>query len=148
MTQGYENLRGENCNMQNPEIAIRFKQPNLAYISKIEIQRENEKTPGNVRQIEATFYDANNSLILDDITDDPVKWRSPDNEPTIWGYFRNIRGLNLKVLRTDNNDTVRRLRVKITGCYREGKTHTGDSFCSFKETCNNIRELASFSLFQ
>jgi hypothetical protein len=128
MTQGYENLRGENCNTQQPEVQIRFKQPNLAYISKIDVQRESAKNPGNVRQIEVTFYDANNSLILDEITGNPVTWKSPEKDPTIWGYFKDVRGLNVKVIGTDNNENVRRLRVRILGCYTAGNDFQTEIF--------------------
>ncbi|CAF4894723.1 unnamed protein product [Rotaria sp. Silwood1] len=124
MAQGYENLRGEKCQSKNPEILIKFQQPNRAYISKIEIQRENIENPGNVRQIEATFLDASNSLILDEITGEPIRWASPEDEPIVSGYFPDVRGLILKVLKTDNNDNVRGLRVKITGCYSAAKLAT------------------------
>jgi hypothetical protein len=120
MTQGYENRRGENCFSANPEVKIRFKEPNLAYVSKVEIQRESAQNPGNIRQIEAVFYNANDSAIVDEVSGDPVRWRSPENEPIINGYFKDVRGLNFKVLRTDNNGTIQRLRVKITGCYTAG----------------------------
>lgn len=120
MSQGYENLRGANCALPNPEIEITFKQSNLAYISKIEIQRENAQYPGNVRQFEVSMMDANNAVILDAITDKPAVWQSSENEPTLRGDFRNIRGLKLKILKTDNNENVRGLRIKITGCYAGG----------------------------
>lgn len=120
MTQGYENLRGENCQSQKPEVLIKFQQPNRAYISKIEIQRENPKYPGNVRQIEATFLDANNSVISDEITGEPIRWTSSEVEPVIIGDFQDVRGLILKVLKTDNNENIKRFRVKITGCYSAG----------------------------
>ena len=125
MTQGYENLRGESCSVPNPEVQIRFKQPNLAYISKIDVQRESEKYPGNVRQIQVTFFDANNSLILDEITGAPVIWKSPENDPTILGYFKDVRGLNLKVIGTDNNENIRRLRIRVFGCYTAGNNLEG-----------------------
>lgn len=121
MSQGYENLRGENCSLQNPEVEIVFKKPNLAYISKIEIQRENDRNPSNIRQIEVSLMDANNEFILDDITDKPAVWRSSANEPVIRGDFHNIRGLRLKVLSTDNNQNVRGLRILIDGCYSAGR---------------------------
>lgn len=124
MSQGYENLRGANCALPNPEIEITFKQSNLAYISKIEIQRENAQYPGNVRQFEVSMMDANNAVILDAITDKPAVWQSSENEPILRGDFRNIRGLKLKILKTDNNENVRGLRIKITGCYAGGINRT------------------------
>ena len=120
MSQGYENLRGESCALQNPEIEITFKKPNLAYISKIEIQRDNAKNPGNVQQFEVSMVDANNQVILDAVTDKPAVWKSSENVPILWGDFRNIRGLKLKILKTDNDQNVRGLRIKITGCYSSG----------------------------
>ena len=123
MTRAYENLRGENCPLKNPEILIKFHRQSQVYISKIEIQRENRKYPGNIRQIQATFFDANDSLILDEITGEPMYWISSENKPIILGYFENVRGLKLKILRTDNNENVRRLRIKITGCYTTGLTN-------------------------
>ncbi|CAF4275432.1 unnamed protein product, partial [Rotaria sp. Silwood2] len=124
MAQAYENLRGEKCRSNNPEILIKFQQPNRAYISKIEIQRENIQYSGNVRQIEAVFFDANNSLVLDEITGEPIRWTSPEDEPVILGHFQDVRGLILKVLKTDNDENVRGLRVKITGCYSAAKLAT------------------------
>ena len=120
MSQGFENLRGANCALPNPEVEITFAKPNLAYMSKIEIQRDHEKNPGNVRQFEVTMIDADGAVILDAITDKPSVWRTPVNEPVLRGDFRNIRGIRLKVLKTDNNENVRGLRIKITGCYAGG----------------------------
>ena len=119
-TQAFENLRGANCDLPNPEVLIKFKQPSRAYVSKVEVQRENDKYPGNVRQIEAVFYDANDSLVLDEVSGEPARWRSPENKPIIIGDFKDVRGLALKVLKTDNGSNVRRLRIKVTGCYSAG----------------------------
>ncbi|CAF4215767.1 unnamed protein product, partial [Rotaria magnacalcarata] len=124
MTQAYENLRGENCQEKNPEILIKFQQPNLAYISTIEIQRKYGQYPGNVRQIEAIFFDANNSIILDEITGEPIRWTSSENEPIISGDFEDVRGLILKVLKTDNDTNVQRIRVIMNGCYSAAKLAT------------------------
>lgn len=120
---GYENQRGDSCAIPDPYVLIKFKTPNLAYISKIQVQRDvPEFSSGNVRQIEALFIDANDSIIVNEITGEPVAWRSPEDDPTIRGYFPDIRGVILKVLRTDNGASVRRLRVRITGCYALGKS--------------------------
>lgn len=120
MTKAYENLRGENCSSNNAQILIKFKQPNLAYISKIQIQRENAQHPGNVLQIGAAFYNANNSLILDEVTGEPLQWTSPTNQPIIEGDFQDVQGLIIKVLKTDNDANIQNLRVIINGCYSAG----------------------------
>ena len=118
----YENQRGDNCEIPNPYVLIKFKTPNLAYISKIQVQRDAPGySSGNVRQIEALFINANDSIITNEITGEPVVWRSTEDDPTIMGYFPDIRGVILKVLRTDGYANVRKLRVKITGCYALGK---------------------------
>ncbi len=119
----YENDKGDNCAINNPDILITFKKPNLVYISKVQIQRETFRypaNPGNIRQIEAIFLDANNSMIKDEVSGEPITWTSPEDNPIINGYFKNVRGLILKVLKTDKNQPVRRLRVEITGCYSAG----------------------------
>ncbi len=120
MGNAYENGKGENCALKNPEVLIKFKRPNEAYVTKVQVQRESLHFPGNVRQIEAVFFNANDSIITDEITGEPIRWTSPEDEPTITGYFRDVRGLKLKILKTDNNEAVRRLRVKITGCHSLG----------------------------
>ena len=119
-TQAFENLRGANCDLPNPEVLIKFKQSSRAYVSKVEVQRESDKYPGNVRQIEVVFYDANDSLVLDEVSGEPARWKSPENKPIIVGDFKDVRGLALKVLKTDNGSNVRRLRIKVTGCYSAG----------------------------
>ncbi|CAF3672957.1 unnamed protein product, partial [Rotaria socialis] len=124
MTQAYENLPGENCQEKNPAILIKFQQPNLAYISTIEYQREYGQYPGNVRQIEAIFFDANNSIIFDEITGEPIRWISSENKPIISGDFQDVRGLILKVLKTDNDTNAQRIRVIMNGCYSAVKLGT------------------------
>lgn len=123
MSQGYENQRGEYCNHRNPEVQIKFKQSNVAYISKIEVQREHRQNPGNTRQIEVNLIGVNNSFVLDDISDSPLVLKSSESEPIIWGYFKDIRGINLKVAGTDNNENLKGLRIKITGCYTTGQIY-------------------------
>ncbi len=119
-TNGYENKIGDNCQSHNPAIHIEFHQPALAFISKIEVQRDHPKFPGNVQQIEASFIDANGSTILDAVSDTPITWSSPEDRPIITGFWKNMRGVIVKVLKTDNQQTVQRWRVMITGCYTEG----------------------------
>lgn len=120
MDEGYENKSGSNCPLKNPEVLIRFRQPNLAYISKVEVQRDYLNLQGNVQQIEAVFLNAHNSIIKNEVTGQPIKWTSSNDTPIIKGYFRDVRGLQVKVLKTDNNENVKRLRLKITGCYSLG----------------------------
>jgi hypothetical protein len=120
MGNAYENGTGESCSLKNPEILIKFKQPNLASVSKVEVQRESLRYPGNVRQIQAAFISVNGSIIVDEVTGQPINWTSPEDNPIITGYFNDVRGLTLKVLKTDNNVAVQRLRVKVTGCYSLG----------------------------
>lgn len=120
MEQGYQNKNGVSCGLRNPHVLVRFRQQNLAFITKIQVQREHDTRPGNVQQIEAVFLNANNSVIKDEITNEPIKWISPENNPTIKGYFQDVTGLMLKVLRTDNNDTVKNFRLNITGCHSLG----------------------------
>jgi hypothetical protein len=59
-------------------------------------------------------------MIKDEVSGEPITWTSPEDNPIINGYFKNVRGLILKVLKTDKNQPVRRLRVEITGCYSAG----------------------------
>lgn len=118
----YENQKGDNCAIRNPYIYIEFASDALAYISKIQVQREgNGLTSGNVRQIEAIFLNGSNMTINNEITGQPLTWQSPKDDPTITGYFPEIRGVILKVLQTDNNESVRRFRLRIFGCYSAGK---------------------------
>lgn len=117
MSQGYENMYGENCRIKNPEIEIRFKQSNLASISEIKVQRNHIKNPGNVRQIEVFVIDANNTLLLNDIDDSVMSLKSPLFEPIIKTDLKNVRGLKLRILGTDNDQSVRGLRIMIQGCY-------------------------------
>ncbi len=118
---GYENQKGDNCAIQNPQVLIKFKQPNLSYITKVQVQRDSPGYPlGNVQQIEALFLNANDSIITNEITGEPVGWTSPADDPTITGYFKDIRGVIIKVLKTDGNENVKRFRARITGCYSLG----------------------------
>jgi len=118
---GYENERGDDCALPNPQILIKFKRPTLAYISKVQVQRDVPGNPsGNVQQIEALFLNANDSIITNEITGEPVGWTSPEDNPTIVGYFKDVRGLIIKVLKTDKNQNVRKFRARITGCYSRG----------------------------
>ncbi len=119
---GYENKQGDNCALlPNPQVLIKFKKSTVAQISKVQVQRDAPGYPsGNVRQIEVLFLNANGSLITNEITGEPVEWTSPEDNPTVVGYFKDIGGLIIKVLKTDNNDTVKRFRARITGCYSLG----------------------------
>jgi hypothetical protein len=123
ISQSYENQNGDNCALPNPEIAIQFKQPNFAYISQIDVQNDaaNPKYQGNIQQIAATFIGANGLDILDEISGQPLRWVSPQNDPVIKGYFENIRGVKIQVLKTDNNEPVKRLRMRVTGCHSPRK---------------------------
>jgi len=120
MAKAYENGTGESCALNSTEILVKFPQSGQTHFSEVGIQRDHPVYPGNVRQIEAVFFNANDSIITDEITGEPIRWTSPEDEPTITGYFRDVRGLKLKILKTDNNEAVRRLRVKITGCHSLG----------------------------
>ncbi|CAF0925338.1 unnamed protein product [Rotaria sordida] len=124
MAQAYENLRGENCRSKNPEVLIKFQPLSRAYISKVEVQRRHTRSPANIRQIQAVFFDTNNSLILDEVTGEPIRWISPENEPVISGDFQDVGGLIVKVLKTDNDENLRGFRVKLMGCYSTAKLAT------------------------
>ena len=131
LDRAYANQRGGSCSIPNPYVSIRFKKLSLAYISKIEVQRDVPGLPsGNVRQIEALFYNEKGSIITNEITGQPVGWTSPQDNPTINGYFPDVSGVILKILRTDNNAGVQRLRVKITGCYSLGRTTVVELHCN------------------
>lgn len=123
LSNTYENMRGESCPFPNPSVQIKFKQPNMAYISRIEIQRDHPKYPGNTRQIEATLIDSNNSLTLNAFDNNVLTLTSSPTEPIIYGYSRPVHGLNLRILKTDSQ-SLQGFRVKILGCYAQRK----DSF--------------------
>jgi hypothetical protein len=116
----YENEKGENCLSKDPEVSVIFKQPNLATVLSVGVQVESLRYPGNVEKIRAVFINANNSIITNEVTGQPIEWTSPNDNATIKGYFPDVRGLRLKVLKTANNATVQRLRVKVMGCYSLG----------------------------
>jgi len=120
MGDAYENGNGASCGLTNPEFLVKFNGPALASVSKVHVQREHAKFPGNVQQASAVFLNANYSIIKNEVTGEPITWTSPADEPTISTYVKDISGLILKVLKTDNNETVRRLRVRIHGCYSAG----------------------------
>ncbi|CAF1225499.1 unnamed protein product, partial [Adineta ricciae] len=124
MGEGYENLNGENCRLKNPEVLVKFNEYQQVYASKIQVQRDHPIYPGNIRQIQAQFYDSNDTLIVDQVTGEPVTWTSPQDDPTILGDFQDIRGMLIKVLKTDNNDAVKRLRLRVLGCYSGVKLAT------------------------
>ena len=119
--QGYENKKGGNCAISNPQVLVKFKSPNLAYISKVQVQRDAPgQPPGNVRQIQVLLLNANESIITNEITGEPVGWTSPEDDPTVTGYFNGVRGIIIKVLKTDGSESVKRFRARITGCYVPG----------------------------
>ncbi len=123
ISQAYEDGIGDNCPLTNPEVEVIFHPPNLAYISQIEVQRDhvNKKNQGNVKQIQVAFKDANGTLILDPITGQPLQWVSNATDPIVKGYFPDMSGFIVKVLQTDNNDTVKKFRLKVKGCYSQRK---------------------------
>lgn len=116
----YENERGDNCAIKNPDVLIKFKPPNGAFISKVQVQRDSAQNPGNVRQIQAMFLNTNGSIISDEVSGQPITWTSSEADPTIQGYFRDVSGLIVKVLKTDNNQSVKKLRLLVLGCYSLG----------------------------
>jgi hypothetical protein len=123
MAKAYENGTGENCALNTTEILVKFPQSGQTHFSEVGIQRDHPIYPGNVRQISAYFHDANGSPILNHVTNEPITWTSPENEPVIRGDFQNVSGVVIKVLNLDNNTinpTIQRLRLQIQGCYSAG----------------------------
>lgn len=117
MAKGYENNAGESCSMQQPQFSVEFHDFNPAQVSKVVVQRDYNDLPGNVRKIQVQFLDMDNKTIVDEVTGEPIQWISPDDDPVVEGDLRNVKTILVKVLKTDNNENVKRFRLKVLGCY-------------------------------
>jgi len=154
ISYAYENEKGDNCAITNPDVIVKFKPPNGAFISKIIVQRNHAQYPGNVQQIQAVFLNMNDSIISNEITGEPITWTSADNDPTIQGYFRNVRGFILRVLKTDNDESVKRFRLQVVGCHSLVQqatyivTQATKSYCKFYKLFFYFRSSIKYFCFR
>lgn len=116
-TRAYENARGENLTTSGP-YTINLVFNSLVCVTDVLVQRTAlDRKTSNIVQIEVTYRTSNRTELK---TSDGtiVTLRSPENDPTITekSLRCNIQGIDVKVLKTADNDKPSFVRLMVIGC--------------------------------
>jgi hypothetical protein len=117
-SRAYENMRGENLTTSGP-YTINMVFNNLVCVSDVLVQRTaSDRKTSNVVQIEVKYRTSNGSE-LKAPDGAAVVLRSLENDPTITekSLRCNIQGIDVKVLKTADNEKPSSVRLMVTGCY-------------------------------
>ena len=122
-TQAYEDLKGENLRLGYDQV-INAVFNNHICVSDVSVQvNATGRSSSNVAQIEVSYLNVNRSDLLD-ADGTKVVLRSSLNNPTIVEQSMRcgILGVNVKILRTSDQQAPKAVRVMVEGCYKPGKT--------------------------
>ena len=117
-SRAYENMRGENLTTTGP-YTINMVFNNHVCVSDVLVQRTApDRKTSNVVQIEIT-YTTSNGTTMRTSEGKTLVLRSPDNDPTITekSLRCDVKGIDVKVLKTDDNATPSFVRLMVIGCY-------------------------------
>ena len=121
-SRAYENMRGENLTLNGPyTINIQFK--NHICVSEIIIQKFAQNQPSsNVAQIEVT-YKSFNGTDLRALNGSTLLFKSSEKDPIIVEMQPRcgVHGMDIQIMKTDDNKNPKNVRVMVMGCYAPRK---------------------------
>lgn len=112
-------MKGFTFSQNQPNLTIIFNADDIL-VTKMAAQNIVTTYPtaiGNTRQICATLYNQNSTrLAYSNGTIIPMLISSPD-DPTIEGWFENVKMIRLRLCNTTDNQAPRNFRFGVYGCH-------------------------------